>query len=207
MATAFTILGGIEVGAKLCMKQPCNRVIDIYGRWFEHDRSDAYSISNYEGSVWTVTYFSWRKVQKTQPYAVYMIDSVVNGSLFDVAGPGEPPECARTSVKHEMDICHSDKKYPPWLDQPCDEHGMPEPMQPPNRGPDNKWDVVPPTVEELDAAMKRCGVTGNKYLTEEHRLHVRKLLAYTWHMYDHTLRPVDSPPGAPPDQGDRGCLY
>ena len=46
--------------------------------------------------MWTVTYFSWRKVQKTQPYAVYMIDSVVNGSLFDVTEPEDPPMCART---------------------------------------------------------------------------------------------------------------
>ena len=80
--TAYSISGGIQVGAKLCMKDPVYREIDIHNQWFEHDRRNRHHIANQTGRAYFISVFSWRKVEKTQRYAVYMIDSVVNGSLI-----------------------------------------------------------------------------------------------------------------------------
>ena len=71
---------------------------------------------------------------------------------------------------------------------------MPAPLQPPDEGHEGKWRAKAATPEELDDAMLKCGLTGNAYLNDSQRHTMRQLLAYTWHMYDPILRPVESPP-------------
>jgi len=43
-----------------------------------------------------------------------------------------------SSVDSEMEIKHSDHKYPPWQSRDVDEHGMPLPLQPKDLGHDGK---------------------------------------------------------------------
>ena len=71
--TAYSISGGIQVGAKLCMKDPVYREIDIHNQWFEHDRRNRHHIARQTGDAYFISVFSWRKVARTQRYAVYMI--------------------------------------------------------------------------------------------------------------------------------------
>ena len=68
---------------------------------------------------------------------------------------------------------------------------MPLPIQPENLGPEGKWRGKPATPEELDKAMIDTNVADNEQLDNEQKAH---LLAYTWGMFDQTLRPVDSDP-------------
>jgi len=96
------------------MKDPVYREIDIHNQWFEHDRRNRHHVANQIGGVYFTSLLLWRKVEKTQRYAVYMIDSVVNGSLVEAEPTTEFGACARTSARHTMEIKHSDKKYPPW---------------------------------------------------------------------------------------------
>ena len=48
--TAYSISGGIQVGAKLCMKDPVYKEIDIHNQWFEHDRRNRHHVANQIGS-------------------------------------------------------------------------------------------------------------------------------------------------------------
>ena len=53
--TAYSISGGIQVGAKLCMKDPVYRKVDISlsNQWFGHGRRNRYHVSS-DGNVYTI---------------------------------------------------------------------------------------------------------------------------------------------------------
>ena len=141
-----------------------------------------------------IEYFSWSKVRATQPYAAWMMDSVAAGGLMPSTDSNQKDQGAINNIEGTMDICHQDKKYPPWKGQEVDERGLPLPMQPKDQGFEGKWHVSKVTYKELEATLAQIGVTNNELLDEAQKTHMRKLVAYAWGLFDQALRPVDSEP-------------
>ena len=54
-----------------------------------------------------------------------------------------------------MDICHQDKKYPPWRGQEVDERGPQLPMQPKDKGFEGKWHVNKATDKESEETLAK----------------------------------------------------
>ena len=141
-----------------------------------------------------IEYFSWSKVRATQPYAAWMMDSVAAGGLMPSTDSNQKDRGAINNIEGTMDVCHQDKKYPPWKGQEVDERGLPLPMQPKDQGFEGKWHVNKATDKELEETLAQIGVTGNELLNEEQKTYMRKLVAYAWGLFDQALRPVDSEP-------------
>jgi len=169
---AVVISGGIHVGGQV--EREGRDKLSTWGRFVALDRSRPFQTEPWTGEYWSLTMFSWVKARSTQAYAMWMMDSVTLGNLIERQDQPDLP-VVNSSVDSEMEIKHSDHKYPPWQSRDVDEHGMPLPLQPKDLGPDGKWKVKPATKEELDKAMKDINVASNELLDDKQKLQLRQL--------------------------------
>eukprot|EP00630_Chrysocystis_fragilis_P010234 CAMPEP_0197410896 /NCGR_PEP_ID=MMETSP1165-20131217/31689_1 /TAXON_ID=284809 /ORGANISM="Chrysocystis fragilis, Strain CCMP3189" /LENGTH=1632 /DNA_ID=CAMNT_0042937407 /DNA_START=41 /DNA_END=4942 /DNA_ORIENTATION=+ len=85
-------------------------------------------------------------------------------------------------------------QHVPWKDAKVDQHGNPEPLQPPHTRDHPHLRVATPSDAELNEAMKILKVPENEYLNDAERLLVKHLVSYTWALFDGKMRGINCPP-------------
>jgi len=118
---AMIFVGGTHMGGLLHTNGPTERTVDVWGKPSQIDRKYPHGWGKCRGSRWMIEYISWSKVRATQPYAAWMMDSVAAGGLMPSVGRDQEDQGVINNVEGTMDICHQDKKYPPWKEQEVDE--------------------------------------------------------------------------------------
>ena len=136
--------GGSHVGGEHEQTGPAPRIVNVWGRPWEFNRKYEHRLLNFEGTRWTVMYFSAARARATQPYALWMMDSVATGGLIPTVDHQEE-EVINNTAETEMSVSKQDVKWPPWKDAPRDARGLPLPLQPEDLGPEDKWKVIPVT--------------------------------------------------------------
>jgi transposase InsO family protein len=167
--------------------------VDAWGQLCKVNRKAGIQHQVGAGLHWSVTFYSDFRCRQTQPYAVQLLDSVTSGTLWSLA---EEPKAGAVANATGADSEESKTEitYPPWRDAERDSRGLPLPMQPDDLGPDGKWRVKPATDEEIEATMKQINILENPEVDEAMMRHFKEMIAYSWGMFDATLRPVDSEP-------------
>jgi len=193
LGDAATISGGVHVGGDLDLTEQGGTPVDTWGKVVFFSRRNKHATTSYEGNRWSITFFSDYKSRNAQSFARVMMDSIAQGTLIDRPDFEDKGDVYRVQDE-ELEIKHTDKKYPPWIDQPKDPRGLPLPKQPADLGPDNKWKVEMPTDVELQETLQTIGVTNNDNLDDTQKWKIKELVCYCWSMFDDRLRPVDSPP-------------
>ena len=187
------ISGGLHVGGELAIEDQDGVPTATWGTLCSIDRHYGHVVEPWTGTFWSLTFFSDARSKCAQPYARLMIDSVADGTLVQLDQPEQEAKVYRTQLE-ELEVCHSDKKYPPWINHPKDGRGLPLPFQRDDWKHDEKLRVVPPTDEELESTLEQIGITGNQDLSEEQKHHFKCAVSYCWGCFDPCLRPVDSDP-------------